>query len=415
MTITGTAGDETGETEKGGVVAGVEVSVDDGTTWHPAAGRENWSYTWTPDALGAATIKARAVDDSGNIQPTAAQITVEVEPRSCPCSIWEGNLSAPADADSNSVELGLKFRSDTDGFITGVRFYKASENFGPHSGRLWTSGGTLLGQVTFTGESASGWQQADFEIPIAIQAGTTYVVSYHAPSGHYSAIKNFFSLDGTDNPPLHALADGIDGGNGVFNYGPAGGLFSEGGPHTFEAANYLVDPVFTEEVEEDTTPPVVTSRIPIAGAIEVDPEIVGQRDIQRADQTQHGLLLDGRTEGCIQRPRRSHRQLQPAESPDHANSDRAAQILIPVHDEDQRRGGRDHRPRRQPDVGRRVLDLHDGRGAATSAGRRARGADPRHHQHGKPVRPLLPGNPSRRRPQRVHRDGYLESDGARAE
>ncbi len=68
------------------------------------------------------------------------------------------------------------------------------------------------------------------------------------------------------------LADGIDGGNGVFNYGPAGGLFSEGGPHTFEAANYLVDPVFTEEVEEDTTPPVVTSRIPIAGAIEVDPE-----------------------------------------------------------------------------------------------------------------------------------------------
>ncbi len=272
VSITGTATDATGETEKGGQVAGVEVSVDNGSTWHPADGRGEWSYNWTPNAVGAATIKARAVDDSGNIQLVAAQETVEVEPRSCPCSIWEGSLSAPADGDGNSVELGLRFRSDTDGFITGVRFYKALQNSGPHSGRLWTNGGTLLGQVTFTNESGSGWQQANFETPIAIQAGTTYVVSYHAPVGRYSAIRNFFSPDGTDNPPLHALADGVEGGNGVFNYGPAGGLFSEGGPHTFEAANYLVDPVFTEELEEDKTPPVVSSQIPIAGAIEVDPE-----------------------------------------------------------------------------------------------------------------------------------------------
>ena len=40
--ITGTATD-TG----GGVVGGVEVSVDGGT-WHPATGRENWSYSWIP-------------------------------------------------------------------------------------------------------------------------------------------------------------------------------------------------------------------------------------------------------------------------------------------------------------------------------------------------------------------------------
>ena len=41
--ISGTATD-TG----GGVVGGVEVSTDGGTTWHPATGRGTWTYTWTP-------------------------------------------------------------------------------------------------------------------------------------------------------------------------------------------------------------------------------------------------------------------------------------------------------------------------------------------------------------------------------
>ena len=47
VTITGTA------TDVGGVVGGVEVSVDGGVTWHPATGRSNWSYTWVPSAAGA--------------------------------------------------------------------------------------------------------------------------------------------------------------------------------------------------------------------------------------------------------------------------------------------------------------------------------------------------------------------------
>src|SRR5207248_3723209 len=43
VTITGTASDS-----GGGIVGGVEVSVDGGATWHPAAGRSSWSYTWMP-------------------------------------------------------------------------------------------------------------------------------------------------------------------------------------------------------------------------------------------------------------------------------------------------------------------------------------------------------------------------------
>src|SRR6202043_1071740 len=62
ITIQGTASDQ------GGVVAGVEVSVDGGNTWHPAAGRANWTFAWGPNSSETATIKSRAVDDSGNLE-----------------------------------------------------------------------------------------------------------------------------------------------------------------------------------------------------------------------------------------------------------------------------------------------------------------------------------------------------------
>ncbi len=54
-------------TDAGGRVGGVEVSVNGGA-WHPAAGRAAWSYSFTPGASGTATIRSRAVDDSGNLE-----------------------------------------------------------------------------------------------------------------------------------------------------------------------------------------------------------------------------------------------------------------------------------------------------------------------------------------------------------
>ena len=44
----------------------------------------------------------------------------------------------------NPVELGVKFRSDTAGTITGIRFYKGAANSGTHVGNLWSSGGAKL-------------------------------------------------------------------------------------------------------------------------------------------------------------------------------------------------------------------------------------------------------------------------------
>jgi hypothetical protein len=62
----------------GGVVAGVEVSIDDGVTWHPATGSEPWTFTWTPSTAHTTTILSRAVDDSGNLEHPQGGVTVTV-------------------------------------------------------------------------------------------------------------------------------------------------------------------------------------------------------------------------------------------------------------------------------------------------------------------------------------------------
>src|SRR4029453_14701123 len=141
--------------------------------------------------------------------------------------------------------LGVKFRSDVAGFVTGVRFYKSAANTGPHVGSLWSTAGTVLATATFSGETASGWQQVTFPSPVAIATNTVYVASYHAPAGHYSFNANYFATQGGDAPPLHLPASGAVGGNGVFAYG-ASSVFPN---NSFSAANYWVDVVFSTSAQ----------------------------------------------------------------------------------------------------------------------------------------------------------------------
>src|SRR5262249_58946176 len=103
-------------------------------------------------------------------------------------TIWPSNPvpSVVDGGDPGAVELGVKFSSDVNGFVTGLRFYKSAGNTGTHVGNLWSSTGTNLATANFTGETASGWQHVTFTSPVAIVAGTVYVASYFAPNGHYS-------------------------------------------------------------------------------------------------------------------------------------------------------------------------------------------------------------------------------------
>jgi len=163
----------------------------------------------------------------------------------CPCSIWTTSATPSVldSGDAAAVELGVRFRSDVNGSITDLRFYKSSANTGTHVAHLWTNTGTLLASATFNGETASGWQQVTFPSPVAITAGTTYVASYYAPNGRYSRDSGAFASVGVDNGPLHLLPDGSDGVNGVFVYGSITSppTFPTS---TFNSTNYWVDVVF---------------------------------------------------------------------------------------------------------------------------------------------------------------------------
>jgi hypothetical protein len=180
-------------------------------------------------------------------------------------SIWDASAipTYTAVSDGQAIEIGVRFRSSVDGYITGIRFYKGSANTGTHVGHLWSANGTLLASATFINETGSGWQEVLFSSPVPITVNTTYVASYHSASGYFAIDQGYFTA-GVDNGPLRALAEGEDGSNGVYLYG-AGGFPTD----SFSSSNYWVDVVFQEEQEPDTMPPSVSSTEPVAGAVDV--------------------------------------------------------------------------------------------------------------------------------------------------
>ncbi|ARQ62375.1 cadherin-like/VCBS repeat-containing protein (plasmid) [Rhizobium sp. Kim5] len=239
VTISGTAAD-TG----GGVIAGVEVSTDNGASWHPATGDENWTYSWSPQVAGSYTIRSRAVDDSINLETPSAGRTVTVSAPNYTSLFGSATPAVVNTNDSSAVELGVKFQTSVAGTVTGIRFYKGDQDTGTHTGSLWSSTGTRLATLTFTNETTSGWQTAYFTSPVSLTAGQTYTASYHTNSGRYSTTTNYFTSNVTSGP-LTAPASG----NGVYRYGN-NSLFPTS---TFQSTNYWVDVMFTTSASN--TPP----------------------------------------------------------------------------------------------------------------------------------------------------------------
>jgi hypothetical protein len=155
---------------------------------------------------------------------------------------WPGRLADRCRGRQRSAGgAGGEFRSDVSGYITGVRFYKAAGNTGTHVGNLWSSTGTKLATATFTGETASGWQQVNFPSPVAITANTLYIASYFCPVGFYNISVNYFTGTGVDTPPLHLLRSGVSGPNGVFAYNSTSAFPNQ----SYADSNYWVDVVFS--------------------------------------------------------------------------------------------------------------------------------------------------------------------------
>jgi hypothetical protein len=265
QTISGTATDA-------GTITSIEVSVDGGVSWAPATGTSSWTFSWTPTVNGTYNIKVRGIDDSGNYASaaTATTITVTVNfssSQNCPCNIFGTATPTVISGRDNTtgIVLGTKFRANANGTITGIRFYKVTGNTGTHTGLLYNTTGVLLGQATFTAETASGWQQVNFSAPISIVGGQTYIAAYLSGSGFYSTTNSYFT-QAIANGPLTALADGTDGSNGVFLYSSTPAYPA----NSFQQSNYWVDAVFTNGITANAganqTITLPTSTVTLNGA-----------------------------------------------------------------------------------------------------------------------------------------------------
>ena len=105
---------------------------------------------------------------------------------------------------SGTYTLGMVFESSIPGWVLGVKFFKETNQTGTHIGSLWTIGGSLIGQVTFTNETINGWQTQFFSTPIPILANTLYVISYYSPNG----------------TPAYVPGGGVGGFNTALTSGP---------------------------------------------------------------------------------------------------------------------------------------------------------------------------------------------------
>jgi hypothetical protein len=152
---------------------------------------------------------------------------------------WIFSTATDAESvDSSSLgtvlNLGLSFIPVLNGYVKKVRFWKTTNNTGPHTASLYTINGSLLGQIPFTGETATGWQETSFTSSIPVTANNTYIVAYsttkNAGNFYYQQSSYYFSSSYTSSygvltVPPHV---GGTGSNGLFSYTSAAGFPSSG-------------------------------------------------------------------------------------------------------------------------------------------------------------------------------------------
>ena len=188
-------------------------------------------------------------DVAGNAFAEAVQWVFATSP-SAKWSVWPGTNTSPnMDPDLSQIEVGTRIRTTQAGYITALRFYKMPGQPGTHAGNLWSSNGVNLAAVTFTNETASGWQQQALSSPVAVASNTTIVVSYRVPNGGYAVTSQYFNGKGATNGPLIAPQDGVGGKNGLYQYDPWG--FPT---NTYNSENYWVDVVFQESLTGNSAP-----------------------------------------------------------------------------------------------------------------------------------------------------------------
>jgi hypothetical protein len=138
------------------------------------------------------------------------------------------------DPDTNSVELGVRFSPEKPGAVTALQYYQGRGAKDITTATLWSADGTVLAQAKFAASTTVGWRTVPLDSPVALTAGSTYVVSYHAPRGGYAVTERDLMQHRSQNG--FALRSGA----GVYKYGSKVAFPTS----TYRGSNYLADIVY---------------------------------------------------------------------------------------------------------------------------------------------------------------------------
>lgn len=174
-------------------------------------------------------------------------------PASATTGIFADDLTpqVAADSDTASVELGVKFSPERSGEVTGLQYYQSNGATGVTTATLWSADGQVLARAKFAPTTVVGWRTVPLDSAVPLTAGSTYVVSYFAPSGGYAVTER----DLTSNRSQNGFSLGA--GAGVYRYGGKSGFPTA----TYQGSNYLVDVVYQatgQSVVKPTFPATAT-------------------------------------------------------------------------------------------------------------------------------------------------------------
>ena len=346
--ITGTATDA-----GGGVVGGVEVSIDGGATWHPADGRASWTlHAGRHGRPGTSRITVRAVDDSGNLETPSAPAS--------PSTVGAGalpvlDLGRRDDAGRRRrrrrpapVELGVqvplrrrRLRSPASAST------RAPANTGTHVGNLWTRDGHAAGDGDLHRRDRLGLAAGDASpTPVAVTA--EHDLRRLVPRARRPLRRRRRLLRAArrrQRAAARARATASTAATASTRYGAERRFPTS----TFKSSNYWVDVVFDTDGGADTTPPTVTRPLARRPAPTGVPRRQ-QRDghVQRADERRPpitGATVELRGPGGAQVP--ATVSYDAATRTATLDPDRRARRLDDLHGHGQGRRERRQGPRRQ--------------------------------------------------------------------